>query len=665
MSQTLSQQQRDTLTAACDTFIPEIQSDRDPHGLWARKASDVGADQVLAMTIESMPEAQFSGLGQLLDALEGQGFSGASRPSREQILKNLSLLGGEVAVGVRALQSLTMFFAYGMPVHPETGRNPNWDVFGYPGPVQAPPQVEKTITPIVPDGDSLRLDADVVIVGSGAGGGVIAGTLARQGLKVVVVEAGKYMNEADFNLLEIPAFMNSYWRGGPTPTADMNVSIQAGAGLGGGTVINWTNCLRTRPWVRDQWANEFGLEGVDGAEYDRHLDSVLTRIMANDDCSELNGPQLRMQAGAEELDWSFEQTTRNTDPATYDPLIAGFMGYGDPSGSKQSTLKTYLQDAFDAGADIIVNTSARRIRIADGKAAGIEALYTDPDTGRTSEVTINASKVVVACGSLESPALLLRSGIGGPAAGNYLRLHPCTAVMGLYPEDLKAWWGAPHAGLVDQFADTGDGWGWLIEGAQYTTAVAAAAVPFTTAEEHKQAMSDFSRTASFIGLLRDRGHGQITIDANGEAVPHYSLTDEVDVANSYDAIESQIRLHVAAGASSIISLAEGLPRWRHGDDLASFISRCRRMPLRAGGQRLFSAHQMGSCRMGTDPATSVAGPWGELHDTPGVWIGDASAFPTASGTNPMISVMALAHRTAEAISGKTDDATVPALAERA
>ena len=664
MSQSLSSEQRATLTAACDTFVPQLDHDPDPHGLWSRKASDVGADAILAMTIEAMPPERFTGLCQLLDALEQQGFSGSSRLSREQILKNLSLLGGDAAVGVRALQGLTMFFAYGLPTDPATGRNPNWDAFGYPGPVAPPPQVPKPITPTAPEGDSLELEADVVIVGSGAGGGVIAGTLARQGLDVVVLEAGKYLNESDFLMLEIPAFMNSYWRGGPTPTADMNVSIQAGAGLGGGTVINWTNCLKTREWVRGQWADEFGLEGLDGSEFDRHMDSVLTRISANPDCSDLNGPQQRMEAGAEALGWSFTRTTRNTDPATYDPLVAGFMGFGDPSGSKQSTLNTYLQDAFDSGARIVVGASARKVLVDAGKAAGVEAVWTDPESGRTAAVTVRASKVVVAAGSLESPALLLRSGIGGPAAGDYLRLHPCTAVLGNYSEDMKAWWGPPHAALVDEFADVGDGWGWLIEGAQYTTAVAAAAVPFTTAEEHKQAMEGFSHSASFIGLLRDRGHGRVTLDDNGEGLPHYSMTDQVDIANSRDAIESQIRLHVAAGANAIASLAEGVPTWRRGDDLESFISRCRRMPLRAGGQRLFSAHQMGSCRMGLDSATSVANPWGELHDTPGVWIGDASAFPTASGTNPMVTVMALAHRTAEAISGKTDDSPAPALAQR-
>jgi choline dehydrogenase-like flavoprotein len=286
--------------------------------------------------------------------------------------------------------------------------------------------------------------------------------------------------------------------------------------------------------------------------------------------------------------------------------------------------------------------------VEGGRAAGVEAVFTAGD-GSPVPVTVRARRVVVACGALESPALLLRSGIGGPAAGHYLRLHPCVAVFGQYGEDQRAWWGAPHTYLSDEFADTGGGYGFLIEATQYTTAIAGSALPWTSGREHKELLADFRLGASFIALTRDHGHGQVTIDAAGESVPLYSVTDKVDVANLYLGVEKLARLHEAAGARQIFSLAGGLPRWRVGDDLDAFIARAQRVPLRAGGHKLFSAHQMGSCRMGADPATSVADPWGELHDTPGVWIGDASAFPTPSGTNPMITIMALAHRTAERI----------------
>jgi len=367
-----------------------------------------------------------------------------------------------------------------------------------------------------------------------------------------------------------------------------------------------------------------------------------------------------MRAGAERLGWEFSLTNRNVDPERYSYDTAGFIGFGDQTGAKQGTLKTYLQDAADHGAELITRCWAERVIVEDGRAAGVEATWSDPQTGRSAKVTVRAPQVVVAAGSLESPALLLRSGIGGPAAGDYLRLHPCTAVFGYYPEDMEAWRGAPHAGLVHEFEGIEDGHGFLLEGAQYTTGVAASAVPFTTGAEHKRLMADFRHGGSLIGLVRDRGHGRVTVDHTGMAVPWYSLDDELDVRNSHRAIEAQVKLHQAAGALRIVGLCAGAPEWRWGDDLDAFVARIQRVPLRAGGWKLFAAHQMGTCRMGTDPETSVAGPWGELHDAKGVWIGDASAFPTASGTNPMITTMALAHRNAEAVAAAAGTAAAAA-----
>ena len=644
----LSERQLATLSQVCDTVVPVIEREPDPDGFWRRKASDVGADLALAEAFSALPPDQLAGIGQLLDELDELGFGRASQRSREQLLRTLALAGPEAASGVAALVNGALFMTYGLP-DPATGQNPMWRTFGYPGPASAPPQEPRSLEPLVPEGEELRLEADVVVVGSGAGGGVIAGTLAAAGHEVVVLDAGGYFDSADFNQLELWAFQNLYYRGGPTPTADLNVSMQAGFVVGGGTTVNWTNCLRTRPWVREQWAREFGLEGVDGPEFDRHLDAVMERIGANERCSDFNGPTLRMKEGSERLGWSFERVIRNTDPETYTPESAGYLGFGDQTGSKQSTARTYLRDLAEAGGTILARTWARRVLVEGGRAAGIEAVYADPASGRMAEVTVRAPVVVVACGALESPALLLRSGIGGPAVGHNLHLHPCTAVFGYYGEDQRSWWGAPHTGIVDEFANVEDGYGFLIETAQYTTGLGASALPFSDPRRHKELIHEYARGASFIGLLRDRGAGQVTIDGEGNAVHLYSLTDDLDLRNTHRALDAQARLHEAAGAAEIYGLAAGLPRWERGEDLDAFIAQLQRIPLRAGGHKLFSAHQMSSCRMGADPSGSVAGPWGELHDTAGVWIGDGSAMPTSSGTNPMISIMALAHRTAEAI----------------
>jgi choline dehydrogenase-like flavoprotein len=471
-----------------------------------------------------------------------------------------------------------------------------------------------------------------------------------------VLEASGYFNESDFAQLELPAYQEMYWRGGPTPTAEGNVTLMAGTTLGGGTTINWTNCLRTTPWVREQWAREFGLEGVDGPEYDRHLDHVLQRIGATDRASDLNGPHQRLKEGCERLGFSFAPIVRNADLDRYDPASAGYLGFGDQSGSKLSTEKTFLRDAVERDAQVLVRTRAQRVLVEGGRAAGVEAGYEDPDTGDQASVTVRAPRVVVACGALESPALLLRSGIGGAAVGDHLRLHPSIAILGSYGEDQRAWWGPPQAALCNEFANVQDGYGFLIEGAQYAPAIAGSAVAWTGGRAHKEVLSRFRYGATLISLTRDRGHGRVTVDAAGEAVPEYAVADDLDRANVRLSMDKLVRIHEAAGAHELLALAGGLPRWRRGDDLEAYVARLQRIPLRAGGHRLFSAHQMGTCRMGNDPATSVADPWGQLHDTPGVWIGDGSAFPTPSGTNPMVSIMALAHRTAEAIAGATDRA---------
>lgn len=658
LSEIFSPEQRRTLTVFCDTLIPSLEppaeSGGDPTGFWARRAADMAIAEAIEIGLlrADPPAEQIEGLRGLLDSLAAEGMrEDVPQEGREALIHAFSDASPEALAGIHTLRGLAISLYYALP-DPGVGINPNWPAMGYPGPQALPKPGERALAPLAPPGGSapepVTLEADVVVVGSGAGGGVIAGELAQAGRKVCVVEMGGYFDESDFLGLEIPAYQQLYLNQGPFPTVDGQIGLQAGSSLGGGTVLNWTNCLRTTDLVRDQWANEHGLEGLDGSDYDAHLDAVWERLQVNDRCSDLNGPHQRLKAGCEARGHDFHLVTRNTDPETYDPVTAGYMGFGEQSGSKRSTQKTYLADAAANGADILVNCRIERVLVEGGRAAGVEGTWTRDD-GTAVPVTVRAPQVAVACGSIESPALLLRSGIGGPAAGDYLRLHPAAAIFGVYAENQDPWWGPPQAGLSHAFADIEDGYGYLLECAHHTTGLYAAAVPWQSGAAHKAEMLKYRRGSSFIIVTRDRGHGRVGIDGRGLAAPAYPLSDELDIRHIRAGLEEMIRLHEAAGAEEIMALGRKTPVWRRGDDLDAFATAVRDASLAPREMAIFSAHQMGSCRMGSDPETSVAGPWGELHDTPGVWIGDASAFPTASGTNPMITIMALARRTAKAM----------------
>jgi choline dehydrogenase-like flavoprotein len=653
ISVVLSEIQRATLAAVCDTFAPALPADDDPTGFYGRSASAMGVPDVVEQTLgATLPEDQLAGLRGLLDALSAQGF-GAELPqeAREAILHGFMDADPAALGGLSGLRALTFLLFYGLP--DAQGRNPNWEAIGYPGPVSAPPppeQAPKRIRLMVPTGDLLELTADAVIVGSGAGGGVIAGELSAAGQEVVVLEAGGYYNEADFNQLELWAYEHLYRGGGITQTANGSIALMAGSNLGGGTTVNWTNMLRTTPWVREQWESEFGLEGLAGADYDAHLDAIFARTGANDQCSDRNGPNERLVDGCEARGARWQTIVRNADPASYSAGTAGFLGFGDQSGSKQGTLKTYLQDASDRGARIVTGCRVERVLVSGGRAAGVEGVAMGADRTAT-RVVVRAPVVVCAAGALETPALLLRSGIGGPATGDYLRLHPATVLGGFYDEPQRGWWGAPQSALSEHWANLQDGYGFIVETSHASPGLTGTAVPWESGRQHKDDMGRGRTTSALVLLIRDRGHGRVTIDAAGNAVHHYDLVDALDVRHFRAGLAELVRLHEAAGAQEILSFHRKPLRWRRdgGEDIEAYAQRVAAGPLTPYEHPIFALHQMGSARMGSDPATSVAGPWGELHDTPGVWIGDASAFPTATGTNPMATVMALARRTATAI----------------
>jgi choline dehydrogenase-like flavoprotein len=436
-----------------------------------------------------------------------------------------------------------------------------------------------------------------------------------------------------------------YLGGGLAASEGGEIAVLAGSTLGGGTVVNYMNCIRTPQPIREEWAG-MGVEGLDDLAYEEHIDAIWRRLGVNDTATSQNRIHKRLIAACDELGYPHRPLTRNADTSCEDPGTCGYCYTGCQKGCKQSTMKTFLQDAADDGARFVVGARAERILTSDGRASGVAATVTNED-GTTTALTVHAPTVVVAAGSIESPALLLRSGIGGPAAGHHLRLHPAALVGGIYETPIEGWIGQIQSALSDQFKQIEGEFGFLIEATTIAPAIVAMSLPFEDGAGHKRAMSKLANMAPFISVARDHGEGQVAIDEHGRAVTRWSFSDPLDESMFRRAIAELARLQKAAGAQEIITFFQRPAiSWREGEDFDAFLAQIEAASLAANDVAAFSAHQMGSCRMGSDPAESVADGRGELHDTPGVWIGDASAFPTAPGVNPMISIMSLAHRTA-------------------
>src|ERR1051325_6656021 len=597
MTSQLDESQRLVLRALCDTFVPSIKVSDDSIGFWARTASDLSVDNVLVKyLVEDVPDELRAGLLVLLDALAAQGFVNASQERRESILARIAHSAPEAEKGISFYQKQTVLLFYGLPEEAEPdpnlitygspkGQNPNWEVMGYPGPVSVPhDEPDVRMQTVVPERDQLTLDADVCIVGSGAGGAVIASSLSARGFRVVVLEAGGQYTAADFHQLELWGYKHLWYKGGGTPTADGNVLLLAGGSLGGGTEINSMNCVRTPAIVREDWAKQYGLEGVDAPEFDRYIESVETRIQANQQTAIWNAQNLRMREGCQKLGYISKQTFVNWDPKIFQPLMAGYTGFGDQTGGKQTARRTFLLDAYRNGAMIIVHCRADRILVQQGQAAGVEATYSDPQ-GRRARATVRAPQVVAAAGSLETPALLLRSGIGGPNGGKVFRVQPGGAVYGVYREKQKGWWGSPMTTNCEQFVNTGDGYGFYMEIPAFGPGFVASVIPWINGKQHKEMMTKVPYISTFIWILRDKGYGRITLDKAGNSVATYALTDETDQKNFRHASAEAIRIHDAAGAEEIrVSVAHTHLIGKRATNLKNFIRLVINQPLLNGAQ---------------------------------------------------------------------------------
>jgi choline dehydrogenase-like flavoprotein len=657
-----------TLEAICEALIPAVAPPAgadDPHGLYARAAHDLSVAALIEETLgQESPQAraQFAQLLNLLGSAAGglllagraTGLANLPLAKRQAALRRMSVSPiASLRQGFSAIKRLATFIFYSIPA--ADGRNPNWPALDY-APPPPPPSAEAAPRRIVPlsTAADLELTADAVVVGSGAGGGVVAAQLAAAGKDVIVLEKGGYYSEADFNGSEALMTPQLYLRRGLLATKDLGMIVLAGSCLGGGTIVNWSTSLRTPPDVLAEWELDYGLSDATSPAYQQGFEVAERRLGVTTDDSDPNANNAALQRGCEALGYAWRRIPRNASGCQQ---RCGSCGYGCPYGRKQSTMLTFLQDAADARARFVTRCQVERVLIKDGRAAGVEGWALDEATGERRTVSVTAPIVVVAGGAVESPALLLRSGVRNPNIGAHLRLHPVVAMAAYYEEPIKPWQGSLQTVLSDQFKDMQRGYGLRFEVAPAHPGMLGMVTPWRSGAQHKQDMARSPYAATFIALMRDTGEGRVTLDRQGDPVLTY-FPNATDANALTRAMGELAKVAAAGGATRVASLysheltldAEGGRPGAFSDaQLRAFASEARQRGLAPNMIPIFSAHQMGTCRLGGDARTAVADPWGEVFGVKGLFIGDASGFPTASGVNPMLSIMALAYRVASRI----------------
>jgi len=649
--------QRAVLAAVCDTLIPPIGRADDPGGFFAATAADAGTLERVERLIGLIDDpAARSRLALLLNTfgnplanllLGGHWgrFDQLAPDARLAVLRRWahSRLALKRA-GFQALKRLAQVAFYGWPMSDHS--HPAWRAVGYPGPLP-PPADGLAPLPTLAIAQDTTLDCDVVIVGSGAGGGVAAALLAEGGKSVVVLDKGPNPGARDLTQVEGEAFDSYYLDHGLIMTQSGSLPILAGSALGGGTVINYATSFKLPERTRAEWADRSGLSLFTSARFSESLERVWQRAQVGTQWSTPGRRDELMVRGCQALGWHVGVMTRAVRDCR-EGLECGYCGYGCRFGAK--TAPRYLADAAAAGARLVPQCDVARVIVERGRATGVSGTVRGAD-GRAHRLTVHARSVIVACGTIYTPAVLARSGIDNPNVGRGLRLHPGTGVVAFFPERVEPWSGTIQTRYSDQFADLdGHGYGAKFETVPIHFAMPASAFGWDSPRQMKEDLSRLGHLGMVGILLRDRDSGRVAVGRDGFPRVHYELSAH-DAGHARRAVRAAAELLAAAGATEVVSVQTPPARARPG--AAGWLDRFGADADRRGYTKCrmsyITFHQMASCAMGRYPTTSVVSETGETHDVRGLYVADGSACVTSTGVNPMITIMAIADHVARGI----------------
>ncbi len=356
--------------------------------------------------------------------------------------------------------------------------------------------------------DIWKLKADVLIIGSGAGGAVAAAELSRQNWKVILIEEGAYFTPADFNNDEFLSQARLYRDGGAIYSEDLGTSILQGRTLGGSTTVNWQTSLYPPAYVTKEWEKRFGLMGYGENEMRSYIDEVRKRVNAHPVPREMRNPNNDvLWQGGKRLGLKpqvLENSSRNC-------IGLGRCGLGCPINAKQSMFLTYIPDALRHGATVITNM--RAVKIKDGEIKQVYAEFTPDPYKKTpgnifEGLKIEAPVVIVSSGAIEGPALLQRSGLGNDWVGTNLKLHPTSGIVALFNKEIRMYSGPPQSVMIkDGHNQDKSGYGYWLEVAPSRPPFTAASLP-VYGKANFRLMKKYTSMHTGIVLVRDGADGQ-------------------------------------------------------------------------------------------------------------------------------------------------------------